>query len=66
MKIAVLGTGKVGEVLANGFLKHGHDVMRGSRDPGKLARVEDRRRTAGRRPARSPMPRSGARSRAGR
>jgi predicted dinucleotide-binding enzyme len=37
MKIAVLGTGKVGEVLANGFLKHGHDVMRGSRDPGKLA-----------------------------
>lgn len=36
-KIAVLGTGKVGETLANGFRKHGYDVMRGSRDPGKLA-----------------------------
>jgi len=35
-RIAVLGTGKVGEVLANGFLKHGYDVMRGSRDPAKL------------------------------
>ena len=36
-KIAVLGSGQVGETLANGFLKHGHEVMRGSRDPGKLA-----------------------------
>ncbi|HKQ58367.1 MAG TPA: NAD(P)-binding domain-containing protein [Candidatus Eisenbacteria bacterium] len=35
--IAVLGSGKVGEVLANGFLKHGHRVIRGSRDPAKLA-----------------------------
>lgn len=35
--IGVLGSGDVGEALANGFLKHGHDVMRGSRDPGKLA-----------------------------
>jgi hypothetical protein len=26
----------VGEVLANGFLKHGYEVMRGSRDPSKL------------------------------
>ena len=37
MKIAVLGSGKVGEVLSNGFIKHGHTVMRGSRDPQKLA-----------------------------
>jgi 8-hydroxy-5-deazaflavin:NADPH oxidoreductase len=37
MKIAVLGSGTVGEVLANGFLKHGYEVVRGSRDPGKLA-----------------------------
>lgn len=37
MRVAVLGSGKVGEVLANGFLKHGYEVMRGSRDPGKLA-----------------------------
>lgn len=35
-KIGVLGSGVVGEVLANGFLKHGYKVMRASRDPGKL------------------------------
>ncbi len=34
--VAVLGSGVVGEVLANGFLKHGYAVMRGSRDPAKL------------------------------
>jgi 8-hydroxy-5-deazaflavin:NADPH oxidoreductase len=37
MKIGVLGSGAVGQVLADGFLKHGHEVMRGSRDPAKLA-----------------------------
>ena len=36
-KIGVVGTGPVGQTLANGFLAHGHEVMRGSRDPGKLA-----------------------------
>lgn len=36
MKVAVLGSGVVGEVLANGFLKHGYEVMRASRDPSKL------------------------------
>lgn len=36
-KIAVLGSGQVGQVLADGLLKHGHEVTRGSRDPGKLA-----------------------------
>lgn len=36
-KVSVLGSGQVGEVLANGFLKHGHEVMRGSREPAKLA-----------------------------
>lgn len=35
-KVAVLGSGQVGQVLADGFLKHGHDVMRASRDPKKL------------------------------
>jgi predicted dinucleotide-binding enzyme len=35
-KIAILGSGTVGEALANGFLKHEYPVMRGSRDPGKL------------------------------
>src|SRR5438270_13376149 len=36
-RVAVLGSGDVGEALADGFLKHGHQVTRGSRDPGKLA-----------------------------
>ena len=36
-KIAILGSGTVGEVLANGFLQHGHAAMRGSREPAKLA-----------------------------
>jgi predicted dinucleotide-binding enzyme len=36
-RIGVLGSGEVGETLANGFLRHGHEVVRGSRDPGKLA-----------------------------
>lgn len=35
--IGVLGSGKVGEVLSDGFLRHGFAVMRGSREPGKLA-----------------------------
>ncbi len=35
-KISVLGSGIVGEVLANGFLKHGYEVMRASREPKKL------------------------------
>jgi predicted dinucleotide-binding enzyme len=36
-KVAILGSGQVGEALANGFLKHGYAVMRASRDPQKLA-----------------------------
>ncbi|MCC6526018.1 MAG: NAD(P)-binding domain-containing protein [Polyangiaceae bacterium] len=36
-KIAVLGSGVVGQVLADGFLKHGYEVMRGTREPEKLA-----------------------------
>lgn len=36
-KIGVLGSGDVGKVLAAGFKKHGHEVMIGSREPGKLA-----------------------------
>jgi predicted dinucleotide-binding enzyme len=35
-KVGVLGSGQVGLVLADGFLKHGYEVMRGSRDPAKL------------------------------
>jgi len=36
-RIGVIGSGPVGQALADGFLKHGYEVMRGSRDPGKLA-----------------------------
>lgn len=35
-KVAILGSGQVGEVLGNGFLQHGFAVMRGSREPAKL------------------------------
>jgi predicted dinucleotide-binding enzyme len=34
-KVGVLGSGTVGQVLAEGFLKHGHSVMLGTRDPRK-------------------------------
>jgi len=37
MKIGVLGSGVVAQVLAAGFVKHGHDVMIGSREPDKLS-----------------------------
>src|SRR4029434_5010618 len=35
MIIGVLGSGNVGQTLAAGFLKHGHQVMLGTRDPQK-------------------------------
>lgn len=37
MRVGVLGSGAVAQVLAAGFVKHGHEVMIGSRDPEKLA-----------------------------
>jgi 8-hydroxy-5-deazaflavin:NADPH oxidoreductase len=37
MKIGVLGSGTVAQTLAGGFLKHGYDVMVGTRDAAKLA-----------------------------
>jgi predicted dinucleotide-binding enzyme len=37
MKVGVLGSGTVGQTLAAGFLKHGHEVMVGTREPAKLA-----------------------------
>jgi len=36
-KVGVLGTGAVGTTLSDGFLRHGYDVIRGSREPAKLA-----------------------------
>lgn len=35
-KIGILGTGMVGQVLATGFLKHGHAVMIGTRNADKV------------------------------
>lgn len=35
-KVAILGSGVVGETLAKGFLDKGHEVRRGSREPDKL------------------------------
>jgi len=37
MKIGILGSGDVAKALASGFLKHGHDVMMGTRELAKLA-----------------------------
>jgi 8-hydroxy-5-deazaflavin:NADPH oxidoreductase len=37
MKIGIIGSGVVGQTLGAGFLKHGHDVTIGTRDPAKLA-----------------------------
>src|SRR5262249_14939617 len=37
MKVGILGSGDVAKALAAGFLKHGHSVVMGTRDPAKLA-----------------------------
>lgn len=43
MNVAILGSGGVGKTLAEGFVRHGHAVMVGSREPKKLADwVEER------------------------
>jgi predicted dinucleotide-binding enzyme len=37
MKIGVLGSGDVAKTLGAGFVRHGHDVVMGTRDVAKLA-----------------------------
>jgi predicted dinucleotide-binding enzyme len=37
MNVGILGSGDVAKALAAGFLKHGHQVVLGTRDPAKLA-----------------------------
>ena len=37
MKIGILGSGSVAKTLGAGFIKHGHEVMLGTRDQAKLA-----------------------------
>jgi predicted dinucleotide-binding enzyme len=36
MRVAILGSGEVGQTLASGFLKHDHEVVVGTREPKKL------------------------------
>lgn len=36
MKVGILGSGDVAKALARGFLKHGHQVVLGTRDTAKL------------------------------
>ena len=36
MKVGILGSGGVAQTLGAGFLDHGHQVLLGTRDPGKL------------------------------
>jgi predicted dinucleotide-binding enzyme len=47
MKVGVLGSGDVGRVLAGGFLRHGHEVMLGTRDPNKKELSDWKSKTAG-------------------
>jgi hypothetical protein len=42
MKIGILGSGGVAQTLAAGFLKHGHQVTLGTRDPSKLKEWTDK------------------------
>jgi len=37
-KIGIIGSGQVAQVLGSGFLKHGYEVLVGSRDPSKLSK----------------------------
>jgi hypothetical protein len=37
MKIGIIGSGVVAQTLGSGFLKHGHEVVMGTREPAKLA-----------------------------
>jgi predicted dinucleotide-binding enzyme len=40
VKIGVLGSGVVGQTLDSGFIRHGYEVMVGTRNPGSLAERE--------------------------
>jgi 8-hydroxy-5-deazaflavin:NADPH oxidoreductase len=46
MKVGVLGSGDVAKSLAGGFIKHGHQVMLGTRDAGKLKDFVGRHKSA--------------------
>ena len=42
MKVGVLGSGEVGQTLAAGFLKLGHETMIGTREPAKLEKWQQK------------------------
>jgi 8-hydroxy-5-deazaflavin:NADPH oxidoreductase len=46
MKVGVIGSGMVGQTLAAGFLKHGHQVEIGTREPAKLKDWADKNKGA--------------------
>ena len=39
-KIGIIGSGIVGQTLANGFLKHGYEVMIGTNTPAKREELQ--------------------------
>jgi 8-hydroxy-5-deazaflavin:NADPH oxidoreductase len=46
MKVGVIGSGVVAQTLGAGFLKHGHEVALGTRDPAKLKDWQGKNRGA--------------------
>jgi predicted dinucleotide-binding enzyme len=48
MKVGILGSGVVGQVLGSGFIKHGYEVMVGTRSPEKLAEWKGKAGKSGR------------------
>ena len=46
MKVGVIGSGVVAQTLGAGFLKHGHEVAMGTRDPAKLEEWSTKNRGA--------------------
>ena len=46
MQVGILGSGAVARALAAGFIKHGHEVMLGTREQGKLEEFRTRHPTA--------------------
>jgi predicted dinucleotide-binding enzyme len=45
-KIGIIGSGIVGQTLANGFLKHGHEVRVGTNTPAKREMLKTKTRAA--------------------
>jgi 8-hydroxy-5-deazaflavin:NADPH oxidoreductase len=46
MEVGIIGSGVVGQTLAAGFLKHGHQVEIGTREPAKLKDWADKNKGA--------------------